>query len=302
MDKFEAMQRFVAVAQSGSFTRAADLLDLPKSSISNAVQSLEKTLATRLLHRSTRSVTLTQDGEVYLQQCRSILRELDAVESQFRQADEIRGVLRVDMPSRFASTIVLPHLAEWLERYPQVKIKISSADYQIDPVKEGVDCLIRVGELQDSQLIAKPLCKYQIYSCASPCYLQRYGEPKQLNELAKHYLIDYAPKMGNSAAEFEYLDKGQRQVLAMPSRLAVNGTDAYMAACEAGLGIIQVPALGAALQLKSGAIKRILPAIEVPPMPVSILYSSRRQLPQRLSLFMEWLQALVKRLEATSSI
>ncbi|MCB1756595.1 MAG: LysR family transcriptional regulator, partial [Gammaproteobacteria bacterium] len=119
MDKFEAMQRFLLVAETRSFTQAAELLGLPKSSISAAIQSLEKRLGTRLFHRSTRSVTLTQDGASYLSQCRTILDELDALESQFQyDSDAVRGAIRIDMPSRFASNIVLPHLSEWLEVYP----------------------------------------------------------------------------------------------------------------------------------------------------------------------------------------
>src|SRR5690606_33003688 len=120
-------------------TRAADMLGLPKSSISSAVSALERQLGARLLHRSTRSLMLTQDGEAYLPQCRAILAELDALESQFQQqGGTVRGVLRVDMPSRFATSVLIPHLGQWLDAYPGIQLKISSADYRIDPVREGI--------------------------------------------------------------------------------------------------------------------------------------------------------------------
>ncbi len=300
MDKFEVMQRFLQVAHFGSFTRAAETLGLPKSSISNAVQSLEKQLGTRLFHRSTRSVTLTQDGEIYQVQCRALLRELDALESQFRQQrEDVHGIIRVDMSSRFASTIVLPHLEEWLDIYPKVKVKISSADHQVDLIKEGIDCVVRVGKLSDSSLIARPLATYQIFNCVSPGYLKKFGEPKTLTDLQHHQIIDYALKMGNNSAMFEYVENGQVKQLPMPSVLAVNGTDAYICACLFGLGIAQIPAIGVTEYLKSGTLIRVLPKFEAESMPVSLLYPSRQQTSKRVSLFMDWLDALVKRLQGT---
>ncbi len=227
MDKLEAMRRFVLVANSGSFTKAAESLGLPKSSISSAIQGLENSLGTRLLHRSTRSVRLTQDGEAYLPQCRNILAELDALESQFQHTrDEVKGVLRVDMPSRFASTVVLPHLHDFSQTYPRLQFKISSADHRVDLVKEGIDCAIRVGKLFDSSLIAKPLTRYRIINCVSPGYAQLYGVPDSLEALSRHRLIDYSPPLTAGDAIFEYIKNDQLHHYSMASSLAVNGTDA----------------------------------------------------------------------------
>lgn len=294
MDKFEAMQRFVLVAQSGSFTKAADALGLPKSSISSAVQGLEKSLGTRLFHRSTRSVTLTQDGETYLPQCQTLLAELDAIGSQFqRNPNDIRGILRVDMPSRFATTIVIPHLASFIEKYPNIRLKISSADYRVDPIKEGIDCVIRVGELDDSSLIARPLTQYRSLNCVSPNYAEAYGIPQTLTELANHKLIEYSHTLGNLDAQFEYMEDGKVKQQSMPSSLAVNGTDAYLDACLSGLGIAQIPAIGVESFIENGLLLPVLPQFEAEPMPVSLLYPSRRQPPKRLVVFMDWLQSIV---------
>lgn len=294
MDKFEAMQRFVLVAQSGSFTKTADVLGLPKSSISSAIQGLEKSLGTRLFHRSTRSVTLTQDGEHYLPQCLALLAELDAMSSQFQNAPEnIRGILRVDMPSRFASTIVLPNLSEFFEKYPNIQLKISSADYRIDLIRESIDCVVRVGELDDSSLIARPLTHYRSVNCVSPSYAQQFGMPASLSDLSQHKLIDYSHALGHADAKFEYVENGKIKQLSMPSSLAVNGTDTYLSACLSGLGIAQIPFTGAERFLAEGQLIQVLPEYEAEPMPVSLLYPSRRQVSKRLTVFMEWLQEKV---------
>ncbi|ABI70772.1 LysR family transcriptional regulator [Shewanella sp. 11B5] len=301
MNKFEAMRRFVHVAQTGSFTQAAAALHLPKSSISTAVESLEQLLGTRLFQRSTRRVTLTHDGAIYLAQCRQILHDIDALESQFQhENDSVRGVIKVDMPSRFANKTVLPRLSEWCERYPHVNVVISSTDYHIDPIKSGVDCLIRVGNQGNSLLIARPLTQYRIINCISPTYIQRYGTPSTLADLQHHRMIGYVPTVNHSAsidynsAEFDYVEQGQNCQHTVPSVISVTNSDAYTSACLAGLGIAQIPQMGVTDYLNTGRLIRILHQYEAAPMPVSILYPSRSQLPKRLSLFMDWLDSIVK--------
>ncbi|SBT18646.1 HTH-type transcriptional regulator DmlR [Marinomonas gallaica] len=293
MDKFEAMQRFVLVAQFGSFTKAAEALGLPKSSVSSAVQGLESELGTRLLHRSTRSITLTQDGETYLPQCQALLANLDVLDSQFqREPSDVRGILRVDMPSRFASTVVIPRLAEFIEQFPNIRLKISSADYRVDMIKEGIDCVVRVGNLDDSSLIARPLTQYRSLNCVSPSYAEQFGIPQTIEELANHKLIEYSHSLGNLDAQFEYLEDGKVKQQSMPSSLAVNGTDAYLDACLVGLGIAQIPVIGAESFIEKGLLIPVLDQYEAEPMPVSLLYSSRRQPTKRLTVFMDWLQSI----------
>ncbi len=299
MDRFEAMQRFMLVAQTSSFTRAAEMSGLPKSSISTAVQFLEKRLGARLLHRTTRRVSLTQDGEVYLRQCQALMAKLDAVESQFQYQNEaIRGILRVDMPSRFASAVIFPNLHEWLDTYPNTQLKISCSDQMIDLIEEAVDCVVRVGILNDSSLVARPLLNYQMVNCVSPAYLAKYGEAKELDDLRHHLLIDYAQTIGMRPSTFEYRENDEVKQIDMPSALTINNTDAYLAACLAGLGIAQIPRISVAEHIKQGALVPILANLTAAPMPVYLLYPSRRDIPKRLSLFMDWLAQLMKRLDA----
>jgi DNA-binding transcriptional LysR family regulator len=204
------------------------------------------------------------------------------------------------MPSRFANKTVLPRLSEWCERYPHVNVVISSTDYHIDPIKSGVDCLIRVGNQGNSLLIARPLTQYRIINCISPTYIQRYGTPSTLADLQHHRMIGYVPTVNHSAsidynsAEFDYVEQGQNCQHTVPSVISVTNSDAYTSACLAGLGIAQIPQMGVTDYLNTGRLIRILPQYEAAPMPVSILYPSRSQLPKRLSLFMDWLDSIVK--------
>lgn len=294
MDKFEILTRFSETARIGSFSGAAEYLGLPKSSISQAVQSLEKTLGTRLLHRSTRRVSLTPDGEAFLPQCRALLAELEAMETQFvSNPADLRGELRVDMPSRFASNILIPKLGDFIEKHPNLRLRISSYDHRIDMIKEGIDCVIRVGDLSDSSLIARPLLRYRVVNCVSQSYAMRFGIPKTLEDLQHHKLIDYSHSLSQRAGEFEYTTVDGTHTLTMPSAIAVNGTEAYYSACLNGLGIAQLPIVGVEQEIANGRLVSVLEEFEAPTMPVNLLYPSRQQLSPRLKAFADWLVSML---------
>lgn len=294
MDKFEMLTRFSETARIGSFSGAAEYLGLPKSSVSQAVQSLEKTLGTRLLHRSTRRVSLTPDGEAFLPQCRALLAELEAMETQFvSNPADLRGELRVDMPSRFASNILIPKLGDFIEKHPNLRLRISSYDHRIDMIKEGIDCVIRVGELADSSLIARPLLHYRMANCVSQSYAKRFGIPKTLDDLQYHRLIDYSHSLSQRPGEFEYTTSSGTRTLTMPSAIAVNGTEAYYSACLNGLGIAQIPMVGVEQELQNGELICVLDEYQALPMPVNLLYPSRQQVSPRLSAFANWLVSMV---------
>nr|WP_320166087.1 LysR family transcriptional regulator [uncultured Methylophaga sp.] len=292
MDKFESMKRFVTVAQVGSFTRAAEILGLPKSSVSASIKSLEQQINTRLLQRSTRQINLTRDGERYLTKCLSILEQVDSLDSEFQEPSLVSGCLHVDMPSRFAANILLPHLNSWYERYPDISIKLRCNDQRADLIKDGVDCVIRAGHLGDSDLVARPLTQLPVINCVSADYAEKYGKPQSVDDLAHHYLIDYAQNLQTQTAVFEHIAQHHLQLVEMQSRLQVNNTDAYLYACLSGLGIAQLPAMSAEPYLARGELVEILSEYPAPVIPLSIIYASRRQVPKRLSLFMAWLQEL----------
>ena len=295
MNRLDAMQVFVRVADLASFTQAADQLGMSKAAVSMAVRELETGLGTRLLQRTTRKVHLTPDGLTFHERCRHMLDEMDALQTLFRQGSAaLSGRLRIDMPIGVARHIVLPQLPAFLQQHPRLQVELSSTDRRVDVIKEGFDCIIRVGRLDDSSLIARPLGHFPMVNCASPEYLARHGTPQGLGDLAGHRLVDYAPALGGRAAQFEYVEGGRVHRLELPAAVAVNNSDAYQAACLAGLGIIQAPFTGLADLLAQGRLVPILDGYRAEPMPVTLLYPNRRHVAQRTQRFMDWIAELMQ--------
>ncbi|MDR3431189.1 MAG: LysR family transcriptional regulator [Rouxiella aceris] len=295
MDKIQSMQVFVRVAELNNFTRAAESLGLPKGSVSRLVQQLETRMATRLLHRSTRRVQLTQDGQVFYERCKELLANMDELETMFQSNPAmISGRLRVDMPLTMATHLVLPRLTEFLNRYPALEIELSSTDHRVDVVREGFDCVIRVGHLKDSGLIARPLGHLSVLNCASPGYLERYGTPDHPDQLSQHAMVNYDHALGNRSNDFLYLDGKELKTVKSGGSVTVNSTETYAVACVAGLGIIQVPILGIGTYLTSGQLVSILPKFRAPPMPVSLVYPHRRHISRRVKIFMDWLSDIMQ--------
>ena len=289
MNRLDAMQAFVRVAELGGFTRAAESLGLPKASVSTAVQQLEAALGARLLHRTTRRVEMTQDGRMFYERSRDLLADMDELQAMFQQGGpSLRGRLRVDMPSGTARRFVVPRLAEFLDAHPQLELELSSTDRRVDLVREGFDCVLRVGTLGDSSLIARPLGRMRIATCASPEYLRRFGTPRSLEDLAGHRLIHYVGSFGSKPLGFEYWDGEAYREWPMAGALTVNNSDAYEAACIAGLGLVQVPLDGVEDRIREGLLVEVLPQLRAEPMPVTLLYANRRHLPKRVQAFMHW--------------
>lgn len=290
MNKMEAMQIFVRVAELSSFTQAADSLGLPKASISVAVKQTEAWLGARLLHRTTRKVQMTQDGQAFYERCKDVLADMDELQSMFQRGEEaLGGRLRVDMPSGVARYQVLPRLDEFLQRHPRLELELSSTDRKVDIVREGFDCVLRVGGLSDSSLVARPLGRFRQLNCASPAYLARYGAPASLDDLVRHRLVHYVSTLGARPAGWECHDDSGSRWLSMAGSVIVNNADAYQAACLAGLGLIQAPESGVRHLLDSGELVEVLPQHRAAPMPVTLLYAHRRNLPRRAQAFMDWL-------------
>lgn len=290
----ETLRIFSTVASLGSFTRAAAQLGLPKSRVSTAVQQLETQLGTRLLHRTTRSVRLSHDGEQCLERTHALLAEADELASLFQQSPaQLRGRLRVDMPNMLARRVVLPQLPAFLAQHPLIALELSTTDRRVDLVHEGFDCVLRVGPLHDSGLVARPLGHMRQLNVASATYLAQHGTPSSLDDLAGHRLVHYASTLGAAPAGFEYFDGERHRTQPMAGVITVNSTDAYQAACLAGLGLIQAPSLGLAHLLASGELVQVLPHLTAEPLPVSLLVAQRRALPRRLQVFMAWLQQVL---------
>ena len=296
MNPVDALHTFTRVAELASFTQAAAQLGLPKASVSLAVQRLEAQLGTRLLLRTTRRVQLTPDGQVFYERCKDVLADLDELQGLFQQQPaQLSGRLRVDMPVGTARQLVLPSLPGFLRAHPGVHLELSCTDRRVDLVREGFDCVLRVGPLEDSGLIARPLGQLSQSNCASPAYLAADGTPRRLEDLSQHQLVHYQPQLGGRQTGWEWVDeRGQTRTLPMPGSLSVNSTEAYQGACLAGLGLIQAPTAGLRGLLEQGLLVEVLPEFRAPPLPVSLLYPHRRQLARRVQVFMDWLAEVLK--------
>lgn len=295
MDKLDRYRVFVRVAEMGSFTRAAHALELPRASVSAALQRLEAEVGTRLLHRTTRRVRLTADGTQLLERVRQLLAEAEDIDQLFQARQrQVSGRLHVDAPSRVARRLIAPALPGLLRRYPRLQLKLGSTDRMIDLVREGVDCAIRVGHLHDSSLVVRPLGHLALINCASPAYLHEHGTPERVEDLAEgHWAVGYASPTTGRELPWE-CDADAARTLRLPSRIVVNNAESYIACCSAGLGLIQVPRYDVQHLLDSGELVEVLPSQRPGSMSISVLYPHRRQLSRRLSAFIEWFEALIR--------
>lgn len=290
MNKLDLLKTFARVTELASFTQASDSLGLPKSTVSEHVRLLEELLGARLLQRTTRKVQATQDGLLLYARCKDMLDQMDELESLFRQDHSVlRGRLRIDLPTVVAREYVLPHLHEFNDLYPHIELEISATDRRVDLVQEGFDCVLRVGELPDTSLVGRPLGTFRQGNYASPAYLQRYGTPQTLADLAQHRLVHYVRTLGSRSTGFEYQRDGKTECIAMAGTVTVNNAICYTAACLAGFGIIQAPVAGMRDSLDRGELVEVLSEWVAAPMSVTLLYAHRRNLPQRVRVFMDWL-------------
>jgi DNA-binding transcriptional LysR family regulator len=295
MNPVERMHIFTRVAELASFTQAAEALGLPKASVSTAVQQLENQLGARLLHRTTRRVQLTQDGQTFYERSKDLLADMEDLQTMFQQpgVQALRGRVRVDMATGMARDLVIPRLPELLQAHPLLEVELSSTERRVDLVREGFDCVLRGGPVLDPSLVARPLGAMRMRNCASPAYLQRHGHPQSLEDLARHQLVHYASTLGAKPMGFEYAIGMQDHFLPMAGAVTVNNAEAYTAACLAGLGLIQVPDTGLKTLLRQGLLVEVLPDFVPRPMPLTLLYAHRRNLSKRVRTVMDWLAQVI---------
>ncbi|WP_382323811.1 LysR family transcriptional regulator [Hydrogenophaga sp. UC242_50] len=295
MDRFQEMQVFVRIAERGSFTQAADDLQLPRATVSNLIQRLEARLGVRLLERTTRTVRLTPDGEAYRQRCVGLLADLEEADGLFRQAVP-KGLLRVNLQGTLARRFVVPALPAFLARHPQLELQIGEDDRLVDLVREGVDCVLRAGQLRDSSLVARRVALLPQLTCASASYLAQFGEPRTLADLAGHRAVNYLSSATGQALPLEFTVNGEVRTLSLSGPVSVTGADVYAGAAIAGLGLVQVPRYRVADELASGQLREVLVDLPPPPLPVSVLYPQNRQLSVRVRAFAQWLGELFETL------
>ncbi|WP_175954081.1 LysR family transcriptional regulator [Burkholderia sp. BCC0405] len=292
MDHLQAMRIFARVAHLGSFTKAAEQLQLPRPTVSNAVQYLEKHLKIRLLQRTTRRVALTAEGATYYERCVRLLADLDDAETLFEDAGATpRGAIRVDLPERFALNQVIPALPGFHARYPDLRVVIGTTDRFADLVADGIDCAVRVGAMSDTSLVARRIGELAQINCAAPAYLERHGTPRSPDELPDHVAVGYFSSRTGRELDWEYadMDTGQLHAVKMRSIVSVSSSQAYLACCLAGLGLIQAPREGLGPLLADGSLVEVLPEWNAEPLPVSVVFPTGRHLAPRVRIFVDWL-------------
>lgn len=296
MDRFVAMKVFARVVEAGSFVKAAESLHLSVANVSRIVQALEAHLGARLLNRTTRSVSISDDGEMYYHRCLRVLAEVDDMETELSHAKlNPKGKLKVNLPAVVARTTVIPALPEFFAMYPDIEIEMGLTDRQVDIVEEGVDCVIRVGELEDSGLVAKRIGNMARVTCAAPEYLAEHSEPKTPDELVHHIGVNYVSSNTGRVRGWDFVIDGKTEMIQMKGMIAVNDADAYVQCGLHGLGIVKGPRYILGPYVATGALREILVDYPSIPRQISILYSPNRHLPRRIRVFTDWIAEVFAR-------
>lgn len=289
MDRLERLHIFTRVVDCMSFTRAAESLSIPRSTVSTAVKDLESALGARLINRTTRALDVTQEGQLLYKQSLLLLEDYERLASAFStEVGAPSGKLRINVPGRLGRRVLVPALPDFLDRYPDIDIQVGVTDRAVDLVGEGVDCVIRVGALADSNLIARPLGSLPLCNCASPAYLARFGIPKTTEDLSTHRVVAFVSSMTGSVESWEYEQEGRLESVLLPARVTVNTAEALIAGALTGLGLIQVPRYDVLHHLESGRLVSILPMAVPEPMPITLLYPHREHMTRRLEAFIDW--------------
>ena len=295
MEDFAAISAFVRVVEAKSFAAAAGQLGMTPSGVSRAVSRLEERLGARLLFRSTRALRLTDDGAVFHARCKDILADLaDATEALGYANRKPVGKLRVGLSLAVGRAALIPRLTEFEQRYPDIRLELSMSDLPADMNGEGIDCAVRVGELEDSSLIARKIGYLRNVVCASPEYLARYGAPQNIEDLARHRCINYVYPNGRPR-QWQFDGPHGPTAVDIDAHLLINDAESVIQAAAAGLGITQAPHMMVACMLDLGKLELVMTDTRSTGKPVWIVYPQKKHLSARVQAFIEWVRELFER-------
>jgi LysR family transcriptional regulator for bpeEF and oprC len=293
MDRFDTMLAFTRVVELESFTKAAMSLNLPKTTVSAQVLALEKRLRVKLLHRTTRRISVTTDGAAYYERAIRLLNELEETEAALNQATaSAKGRLRVDVPTPLGRLVIIPSLPDFFNRYPEIQLEIGCDDRPIDLLEEGVDCVIRIGNPLDSSLVARRVGTMQFMLVASPDYLKTYGTPKIPDDLQRHQAVHFFSSKTGKVRNFILEYEGAEQEIPSIRKLALNSGDAIVSAALAGIGICQLPNFMVQGYLTEGKLEKVLGDYGAGSLPINALYPQNRHLSSKVRAFIEWVAEL----------
>ncbi|HMO48384.1 MAG TPA: LysR substrate-binding domain-containing protein [Rubrivivax sp.] len=296
MDRFDAMRTFVQVLDSGSYTKAALQLGRHKATVSQQIQQLEDRLGTRLLTRTTRSVSPTEEGLAYYRHACAILQQVDEAESMLRKGSSApAGHLRVDVPVAMGRLLFAPEIGGFLERHPKLTIELGCTDRIVDLVQEGVDCALRGGTLPDSSLSARRVGNLRFVLCAAPRYIEQHGLPQTPQDLGRHHQVGYVLASSGKLRPVSLIRDGHEAEFDVPARLVTTDSAVALSAGLDGVGILVLAEFVAGHYLSSGGLVRVLPAWQCPSLPLHLLTPTARKRAARVQAFMDWAHALLLR-------
>jgi DNA-binding transcriptional LysR family regulator len=301
MDRLDAMRLFTRIVERRSFTLAAGDLGLPRSTVTSAIRQTEERLGVTLLQRTTRHVSPTLEGEAYYRRCLSIIAEVEDAESAFGGVKP-RGQLRIDVHGSMLRRVLVPELPRFLKAFPDLHLHIGEGDRLVDLVREGVDCVVRAGDLRDSTMIARQIAVMDEVTIASPAYLRAHDTPRNLADLAGHRMIGFVSSALGQVLPLEFMVKGKRELVTLPSTINVTGGETSIALCRLGLGLVQTPRYHVAHDLKAGRLVEVLAKHPPSPTPLSVLYPQSRGLSPRVRVFIDWVVSLFPKGQVRSPI
>ena len=294
MENLNSLRVFVRVAESRSFTEAAKRLGLTPSAVSKAITRLEQELNVRLLHRTTRSVGLTNDGESFFDHCLLVLAQIEDAENVLKRATSSpHGRLRVHMPVGFGRHVIVPALSQFIKLHPALVLDAELSDRTVDLAYEGIDAAVHIGEPADARLIARKLCNLRFVACASPDYLALNGEPRTPDELDKHHCLAYVQMHSGRYRDWQFYENGKPFSKTVSGRLNINNAESLLEAATSGLGIAMISNFIAAEAIREGKLRCILnDYVGIGPQ-VSVVYLPSRHLSLKVRAFVDFLLELI---------
>lgn len=291
MDQLLAIRVFARVVEAGSFTKAADTLDMPNASVTKLIQALEAHVGVRLLLRTTRRVTVTPDGAAYYERTARLLKDLGDIDNSFGAAQSTpRGQLRIDTGSSIATHIVVPALGEFMRLYPDIRIDLGVSDKPVDLIGENIDCVIRGGALTDESLVARQIGAAALVTCATPDYLARHGVPQHPRELERgHVVVNYVSARSGRVLPMHFQRGGEKLEITPQRSLGINESNAHFAAGVAGLGVVQTFDYMVREHLAAGTLVAVLEEWQPAAYPFYVVYPQNRHMSNRLRVFIDWI-------------
>lgn len=294
MDRFESMKALVTAVDEGGFAAAGRKLGLSRVQVSRLVGALEDHLGAQLLNRTTRTMSLTEAGQMFVERARALVAQLEEAEAAAGEATaELKGLLQVNAPMTFGVSEIAPAVADFMALHPQITVSLILNDRFVDPYEEGFDVTLRIGELEPSSLVARKICPIRRLMCASPAYLDGHGRPRTPDDLASHALLHYG-HMGSDLA-WPVRGAGSNGRLAVTPALCSNNGDVLKVAAMAGRGITLLPAFIVAEELASGALVPVLEGFEPPPVALHAVYPADKYRPAKTRAFVDFLTTRFRR-------